>query len=53
MKNFFDKENIYIEANPNWYDYLHNIQFLENQNFKIVDGAGQRIFGIIKGKYII
>jgi hypothetical protein len=38
-------------ANPHYYDYIHSLEFTVDGLVELVDGAGQALNAVVKGKY--
>ena len=41
MKN--DESRKSLIANPNWYDYMHSLSFIEGNRIVMTEGGGQSI----------
>lgn len=42
-----------LVANPHWYDYLHHIKIETDGSLEMVDGGGQVINAVVKGRLTI
>lgn len=42
-----------LVANPHWYDYLHHFKLDEDGSVEMVDGGGQVINAVVRGKVAI
>jgi len=42
---------VYLSANPHYYDYLHVLELKADGEIEMLDGAGQFINTLIKGRY--
>lgn len=40
-----------MDANPEWYDYLHFLDFRDDGTVTFKDGAGQLLYSVVHGKY--
>lgn len=53
MDYLFENNFLRFEANPHYYDYIHNIVLYSDKTFELCDGAAQMINSIYKGTYKI
>ena len=52
MDILFDKNCITIQANPHYYDYVHNLRLnYDEYKFELLDGGCQHVDSVYNGYY--